>query len=310
MNESNFFSQPAKPKTDPEKEAVKKDEKFSQERLDDILKNIEIAPKSEFEKKPRIEISEQGLEQLGHLEKSVEALKNKIGAVAVARCWNKTPDEMKTFIERIDKFKKNIPNLQGVILAINKESEKDNATEKSLSEVSSEKKSEIPIVPIKVENYTWTSGLNSAIGILNEIALKNDVPTDNIRVMNLSFGVDLNEDELALCNKNIKEERFIVTARKTSDGSNPFEKKGSGENLWKKFKDMLRFPNEAELAELSYTMRNTFTVISLKDIVDLGGFNPLCNGDDRKFLTNQPNPFFKHLDSMKESPVSIKGMEE
>ncbi|MFA6160194.1 MAG: hypothetical protein WC678_03875 [Parcubacteria group bacterium] len=307
MNESSFFNQATNGSG---KETAKKDEKFSREEFDVLVRNIEIPSASEFEKKPKIEISDQGLEQLEGLEKGIEVLKEGTGVMVVVRCWNKKPDEIKTFVERMEKFKKNIPNLQGVILVINNEGEKDNITEKSLTESLADKKSEIPIVPIKVQNYTWTSGLNSAVGILNEMALKNDVPTDNIRVMNISFGVDLDEQELKTCNDDIEKNQFVVTARKTSEGANPFEKKEMGEDLWKKFKDILRFPNEAELAELAYTMRNTFNVISLKNIVDLGGFNPLCNGEGRKFSTTQPNPFFRHLDSMKESPVSIKGMED
>jgi len=265
----------------------------------------------ENKKKPSISISSFWAEEFKSLENEFK-LENfdGVGVVAVVRCWNKSKNELIDFLNKIEKFKKNIPNLKWVFVSINNDWEEDNFTESNLRGAIWEVSTSIPIVPIGVDLYSWTAWLNAPVSLMNEICIGNWINLENIRMMNLSFWVDISEDQLSECNSNISENKYILTARKTSDSENPFQDKWGSKELWDKFINIFRFPNEADLTELAYTMRNTFNVIPLSDIINLWGFNPLCNGESREFSTNNPNPFFNHIGKKKETKVVIRWMED
>lgn len=256
-------------------------ESFGRSRLENLLEKIEV--EGEKETTPKIIFSDYGLEGLGELSRDLEG-PNQEQLVAVIRCWNKNTDQLKDLSSRIKKMKEHLPGLAGVFLIINNEGEKGNATEESLELAGGEASFGVPIVPFRVENYTWTAGLNSGVALLNEISKEKGLDENKIRVVNMSFDTDLTEDELDKLNKEIEAQRFVFTERETGDGKPPISERGG--KLWEKFVALLRKPEEANLAEISYAMRNTFNVIKLSDVVEMGGFNPVCNGvhgsDDRK----------------------------
>ncbi|MGE4444212.1 MAG: hypothetical protein AB7E37_04440 [Candidatus Altimarinota bacterium] len=269
--------------------------------VDGILKGVEL--KDRNESKPGLSVSDFGIQELSKLEENIQGG----GVVAVVRCWNKSEDDIASFLERVQKIYKYIPHLKGIFVSINFDAEEQGLTQQNLQRVLSVNPMDLPIIPINIHGYSWTSGLNAPVAILNELSKNQNVDTALIRVMNLSFGVDIPEEELVKLSQNIKENKYVITARRTSDQDTPFV---SQRELWEKFKGILRSPNETDLTELAYTMRNTFNVIPLQDIVKLGGFNPLCNGDSREFNTTQPSPFYKHIGVSKETKVTIRGMED
>jgi|GEM_PF-4890996 SAM-dependent methyltransferase len=278
----------------------------SQESLRRIIDRVNIDV--ENQRKPQLSASEYSREQFSILEKSFDGslLEEGPSVVGVVRCWNKKEKDLAEFLERIERFKQGIPSLKGVLLIINKDGEKSGSvTEESLKAALDQRSVSIPVVPLQVEGYSWTAGLNAGAAVLNEMCLERSISRKDLRVANFSFDTDLDEEGLKQCNANIQENTLVVTARKTSDGRSPFIAGHGGGELWERFTTMLRSPKAAKLSELAYTMRNTFNVISLQDIISMGGFNPLCNGDT--FSSNRPEPF---LQMRRSEEVAIAGMED
>ncbi len=285
----------------------------------ELLRSIEIESGAGGSK-PHLALSEFGEQGMSSLDAALSSAKEvkedkEPMVVAIVRCWNKSATDLKEFIERVRKIKENIPGLQGVFLSVNQEGDKGGVTEKNLQELLAESpEAPVPIIPLSIENYTWTSGLNSATAVLNELCLRDGVGRDDVRVMNLSFDTDLDPEELKKTDQLIKERDYVFTARKTSTGESPFEGGGNGktqgEKIWEKFTEILRDPNSTDLSELAYSMRNTFNVIKLSDVVAMGGFNPMANGEARKFSPASPNPAFFYNYDARDVKVSIKGMED
>lgn len=242
----------------------------NREKFQKIKNAIEI--RSDQVEKPSIEMSEFSLKELGLLEKGVDAVKNEQepGLVAVMRGWNLGDQEMEGIIERINKIKRNIPALVGMFFVINGDGDKDNMTEISLQKIISSHTNEMSIVPVKVHNYTWTSGLNSAVAILNEMAIDKKIDRNKIKVLSISYGVDLEEGELDRCKDLINGRRFVMTMRNTEKALFDSE----DELSWNKFADLLRNPQGSDLRQVLRSMRNTFSIMGLADIVNYGGFNP------------------------------------
>jgi hypothetical protein len=280
------------------------------ERVERIISSVELKNKLP-DKKAYLSISDFGVKKFRALENQFDTEKKEdLSIVAIVRCWNKSEIDLIEFLKRVQKFQESIPNLKGVFLSINNDGEDKGFTDSNLQKAIEAVPLDIPVVPIGVSNYTWTSGLNAPTAMLNEICLEKKIDFENVRVMNFSFGVDIPEEELEKIEKNIHENKYILTARRTSDGTNPFLNNETGKDLWKKFKEILRYPNEADLTELAYTMRNTLNIIPLKDIIRLGGFNPLCNGETRAFSTTHPNPFYSHITNSRETKITIRSMED
>lgn len=245
--------------------------------------------KSAHTQKPSIEISDLGLSELSSIEKGVADITSDghTGLVAVMRGWNLDSQTVNDITQRMNKIKECIPALKGIFFVINGDGEINNITEESLRGVIQSGKNQMPIAPIKVYNYTWTAGLNSAAAIMNEIALDKQIDRDKIKMLNISYGVSLEQEELLKCKKSVEDDRFIMTIRNTDNQGLTAEKQDN-ELLWDKFKQLLRNPNDADLGYALRSMRNTFNIFTLSDIVKYGGFNPatvpLGSMEDADFL--------------------------
>jgi ribosomal protein L20A (L18A) len=241
------------------------------ERFNEIKKSIEM--ESVQAEKPRIEMSDFGLDQLALLKESIDNHKESSEPllIAVMRGWNLDASTMTSIKQRVGVFAEKIPELKGLFFVINGDGEVSNITENSLQELTAAKSNEIPIVPIKLHQYPWTSGLNAATAILNEIAIDKDMNRDTIKVLNISYGVDLEEAELQKVSALVKEKRFVMSVRNNENLDRLPE---DNDAVWEKLKHLLRNPNSADLSEVLRSMRNTFNIMRLSDIVDLGGFNP------------------------------------
>jgi hypothetical protein len=267
-------------------------------RLEEMISVVDIHEKDGEVEKPSISFSDFGVREFRNLESSLDGEGGEqMNIFAVVRCWNKSEQDLVDFLKKVQNIRKSIPHLKGVFISVNSDGEKDNLTESNLEKAMKAVTLGIPVVPIGVKNYSWTAGLNAPVAMLNEVCLGKQIDLEKVRVMNMSFGVEISDEDLKKCNKELSDGRYILTARMTADASSPFAQRGSGQELWNKFKSIMRNPNEADLAELAYTMRNTMNIIPLADIVRLGGFNPVCNGKTRHFEGG-------------EREVTIQGMED
>lgn len=264
-------------------------------KIEDYKRKIEITDfPGEY---PSIEISEATKkifpDFIDSIEKASEDEKPII--VAVVRCWNKDEKSVAEMLDRVDDIKKSLPGLQGIILAINYDDDKNNMTENSLVEVSKQRETSVPILPLRINKYSWTSGLNVGVALTNEIAKEKNINTENIKMLNMSFDANIEKEEIEKMKRLSDEQKYVFTVRKTSEDKPPFELDQN--KLWEKFKTIMKKPMNSNLFELVYAMRNTLSLVPLTDLVDFGGFNPLCNGQERPL---EPGG----------KTFSIKGMED
>jgi len=268
---------------------------LKQSNIEDYKKKIEITDfPGEY---PSIEISDTTKRIFPDFINSIEKASGdeKPIIVAVVRCWNKDEKSVVEMLDRVDEIKESLPGLRGVILAINYDQDKDNMTENSLIEVRKQRETSVPILPLRINKYSWTSGLNVGVALMNEIAKEKNINKETIKMLNMSFDANIEKEEVEKMKRLSDEQKYVFTVRKTSEDKPPFELDQN--KLWGKFKVMMREPMNSNLFELVYAMRNTLSLVPLTDLIDFGGFNPLCDGKER------------HLKSGTKT-YSIKGMED
>ncbi|MDP4009975.1 MAG: hypothetical protein Q8P53_03240 [Candidatus Shapirobacteria bacterium] len=231
-----------------------------------------------------VEVSEMGRQVFpGFIDAIKKSTENGgQAAVAVIRCWGKDTKLLGELAYRIQTIKNNFPALVGVVLAINHDQDKNDMTEANLELLSQQREFAVPILPVKIKGYTWTSGLNSGIALVNEIAIEKGIDRENIRMLNMSFDVEIEDVELQKMARLAGEQRYIFTVRKTGEGELPF--KTDLIETRKKLKGLIKKPlqSQVQLLELVYAMRNTLNLIPLSKLIELGGYNPLCNGKEIK----------------------------
>lgn len=268
---------------------------LKQSNIEDYKKKIEITDfPGEY---PSIEISDATKRIFPDFINSVEnAGKNKEPVIfAVVRCWNKDEKSVSEMLDRVDDIKESLPGLRGIILAINYDQDKDNITENSLIEINKKRKTNVPVLPLRIKGYSWTSGLNVGVALMNEIAKEKQIDTKTIKMLSISFDANIEKEEVEKMKRLSDEQKYVFTVRKTSEDKPPFELDQN--KLWEKFKVMMREPMNSNLFELVYAMRNTLSLVPLTDLIDFGGFNPLCDGKERPLKSGNKT-------------YSIKGMED
>ena len=114
----------------------------------------------------------------------------------MVRCWNKDEKSVSEMLDRVDEIKESLPGLRGVILAINYDQDKDNMTENSLIEVSKQRETSVPVLPLRIKGYSWTSGLNVGVSLMNEIAKEKQIDIETIRMLSMSFDVNIEKEEV------------------------------------------------------------------------------------------------------------------
>jgi hypothetical protein len=214
------------------------------------------------EGKPRLEFSSFGEERLEYLAKSIEDAADKPIVIGIVRCWNKGPEEMRGFREELTKISQSVPALLGILLCLKGEDE-SGLTEKTLKEMAG--KFPLPIIPVTVHHYSWTSGLNAGIAIINELCIIKEMNRDNVRVFNMSFDASIDEKNLNVLISRF-DKRFVMSVRGNETGD--FEALYS-----KLFTD----PTTANPTAYVNHFRNTLALYGLRDLLLLGGFHPGCN---------------------------------
>jgi hypothetical protein len=265
------------------------------------------------ENKPRIDIPDYGLKQLEILNNSIDSLKGeseKKGIYAVVRCWNKDIETiikknasgrdievpgLRHLIDNLKKIKKEIPELKGVYLVISKEDEEktNGKTIENLQKLL-EEENEIPIIPLIITKYTWTSGLNGPIAMHEQLMKEKAVDPKKVMMLFSSFDVVTPDEELkklrhAIDNNN----RIFITFRLDPGGVHPLVKGDrfdtedpTHKDLLDRYKKLTKSPYEGEIADLVSSNRNTFNLVYSDLLFDFNGFNPLCN--NQQFKIKEP----------------------
>jgi len=123
----------------------------------------------------------------------------------------------------------------------------------------------VPVVPISLEKYSWTSGLNAGIALVNELCIAEEIIRDDVKILNLSFDAVINEENIARLAKRLHK-RFVASVRKEMP-----------EDLLGTFEKLFLNPAGVMPGDYVHYFRNTLELYNLRDLLAQGGFNPACN---------------------------------
>ncbi len=238
------------------------------------LKEIEFDGKD----MPRLKTNQDSANNFGHL---LELCENTYGTpiVCIVRCYNKSKEDINGFIARFERIKKFIPEIRGVMIAINKEGDKDGQTGKNLDEILKENTGHKNIIPIQVKNYSWTAGLNGPAALLCQGAKEKNLDPENMSVFNLSFDTEFDDGALMDFAKQYRANKIVLTARKELEQPVP-------DTEWETVKNILRSnlskkdketPSILGNKDLMAVARNTAACFKLSQIADLKGYDKSCN---------------------------------
>lgn len=288
---------------------------FEQKKVN--VENFLEAITYEHEGAPNLEVSNFSEKELQRLFSAIKENKNSI--VAVIRCWNKTTEQLSEVFERLKDLQKSIPQLRGAFISINDDNDKDHQTSKNVEELSVNE--DLPIVPLKVKGYTWTSGLNGPVALLNQFCEQEGIDSNKQQVFNLSFDSIFSEEEAKKIAEKIRNGEPVISMRSEGESLDEKSARKTSEvikRLIKKGVDVDGGVDEVvqDNESVAFMARNTGMVWSLHDLARLGGFNKERNKaggmEDHEFgvrllldalQTKQFGKAKKLLKAMKENPI-------
>lgn len=222
--------------------------------------------------------------------------------IAVVRCWNKSTDDIASLQRKLMRFQAACPMLKGALVCIHAENDTDDITLNAVQNLT--QRTELPIVPIQVRHYTWTAGLNAGIAVLDHL---HDSSMDT-GVWNMSFDVEMNEENLHELHEALLDREYVCTIRNNPDGRLPRSYRLM-ESIADGLAEIIAHPTQDNVKTLVHAMRNTCTVIPLRDIVMLGGFNPICDGLTHE-ISKLPNELWPVHDERIHDHFQVLGMED
>jgi hypothetical protein len=257
----------------------KLEEEVARENLDiqKILKKINRSEKGS----PHLEIISRAVEQLSELTERCRGDGRKI--IAIIRCWDKSKNDLREVVSRLEKMKMFLPELEGAIFAIDGDHDLGQKTDTNLEAVVEKEKPSVAAVPIRINNYSWTAGFNGPAALLSETAKEQKISEENIFIFPLSFDVEFNEEELRALAEKFRKTGFVATAKQTSGEILNEEKKIDLSFLTT---DLISHPEKLigknlrgreNFNKLVTLARNTATIVPLSEITRMGGYDNSTN---------------------------------
>lgn len=244
---------------------------------------------SELETPPRLELSAQSQAKMAELL-NILIKENKPAVVAIVRCWNKTPEDLAKFQTRIEAMKSKVPELAGILIAINADQDKNSATAPAVENTLSA----VPMVAVPVRGYSWTAGLNGPAALLHACLENHPEILNKTEIFNLSFDVDIPESSLELIHTAVSEGKPALSLRIEENIQNKEQAESVQSEytieiqaLLARISDIIKNPTitadhrqtyvETSGKSLAVLGRNTNLIAPLADVSSLGGFDPSCN---------------------------------
>jgi len=246
-------------------------------RIKEVLEEIKKDGSDAPEMKLALEIESQLKDLLAKFDASGKHI------LGVVRCWNKNPEELIQFRERIGSLQKALPELAGVVLVINNEGEEKSGgkTQNNLSEVNAKYNGDTPILPLTLYNYSWTAGLNGPIAILKRYCATKEINTHNQYVFNFSFDVKFDDVALQKLAENFRAGKTIITGRGeiAEQSVSPQDTIKVAHEISQEISQLIHAGSlpDKDFTKVLTLGRNTGSLIKLADLIALGGFDARCN---------------------------------
>lgn len=196
--------------------------------------------------------------------------------IPIVRCWAKSEEELRNWIQRFDGLRQSIAGIIGVILVINKEGEEElkGDTAQIVEKIDD---SRLLIVPVEIKNYTWTAGLNGPMAILSQFAKEKNLPSNQIVLFPMSFDVVIPSGSAQIIEKKIQQGEYHIATIRDQKGyyqNNVEARQEIIETIIQKFATP---GNDVEIESLLSAMRNTAILLPLSEVEDMKGYSNACN---------------------------------
>lgn len=252
---------------------------------------IEGVRNHELDKAPSVILTGEARKEFGGIAKDIK--KQTSNLFLVIRCWNKTENDLKELFDRLKKMQSNIPELKGVFISIDADKDEDAQTSKAVDSLVGSESLPFKVVSIQVNGYSWTAGLNAPAAMLHAVCGEEDADESKQFILNYSFDAMMSDAASQEVASHIRSGEPLMTARveERVDSKEEIEmvQEENRENFTRmmdKFYDLLtnekteinseKFIDSYHKAMVTVG-RNTSMLFSLKDIVNLGGFDRSCN---------------------------------
>ncbi len=242
------------------------------------IENIARQVEGKKQSSPQLVFSEHGKKQWESLFAILEEKlrQSKPCIILIIRCWAKSEEQLKSWIQRLDALRQDIPQITGVILVINKEGENDlKGNTAALAEQIND--SGLLIVPVEIKNYTWTAGLNGPIAILSEFAKEQKLSSDQIVLFPMSFDVVIPPESAKIIERKIQQGEYHIATIRDQKGyyqNNVEARQEIIETIIQKFATP---ENDVEIENLLSAMRNTAILLPLSEVENMKGYSNACN---------------------------------
>lgn len=255
------------------------EEEATRENLD-IKKILEKINRSE-KGSPHLEVGDRAVEKLSELVERCKGDGRKI--ITIIRCWDKSEDDLKEVVSRLEKMKLFLPELEGAIFAVDGDHDLRKKTDVNLEAVIKREKPSVAAVPVRINNYSWTAGFNGPAALLSETAKDQKISEENIFIFPLSFDVEFSDDELRELAQRFKKTGLVTTAKQTGGEILNEEEKIDLSLL---ATDLVSHPEkligknlrrEENFNKLVTLVRNTATIVPLSEITRMGGYDNSTN---------------------------------
>ncbi|HII15962.1 MAG TPA: hypothetical protein HA362_06640 [Nanoarchaeota archaeon] len=241
--------------------------------------------------KPRMELSEIAAAQFaGIVDVCAKRAKAVVGVV---RRWDASKEELMAFYHRMQEIKHTMPELAGVIFPVNDDADKNHQTSRNLDELIAERQIKHLVAPVRIQNYSWTAGLNGPAALLYHGLKKMGASTEGSSVFNLSFHTEFDESQLEKLAGHYRNHGLVIATRKDGPAKPNISLRMIAD----------AFSGTAFAEEILYIARNTSFIVPLADIARLKGYSALCNGigwmEDHEFAARLLFDALTHNDQTK-----------
>lgn len=213
--------------------------------------------------------------------------KNIVGAV---RCWNKSSSDLEALLSRIAAMKRVLPELRGIFVVINADQDEEHMTRKGLLELVHTQGRDFSVIPLDIEKYSWTAGLNGPAALLARGLTEEGGAIKSTDIFNFSFGVEFDRASFVDLARRYRDNTYVATIR-LNRGRKPAVTRDDVMGIIKNPPVAGVSGNISRIfanPDIMAVARNTATIMPLEEIIALGGYDSARNAtggmEDHDFL--------------------------
>lgn len=253
-------------------EPGKNENAIQQRKVEEYISSIETGKKGG----PKLDIDNRGKGQIGVLVQNFVSIERS--AVPVIRLWNKKQDDIKEVLKQLKSLNEAGVPIAGAVFAINKSNSEGEIqdtmdTRSVIYDVLDGGGPIFPVVPVNIEGYTWTAGLNGPAALIIKALKESGVDLDRVYQLNISADVVFQDDAAKKLGAVVSKGELALMARQDRVIKGDEEAKEMVTQAIEKLHD--RTDNDP--TRIVSLLRNTGLAVPLNIVEKLQGWDTRCN---------------------------------